>query len=76
MQKNNKSGSIGVCWDKRYKKWRAYITVNKKRIELGHFSTFDNAVQSRRNAEDKHHKEFSLINSIIDGGKIDVQQSS
>lgn len=72
MQNNNKSGSIGVCWDKRYQKWRSYITVDKKKIELGHFVKFDDAVQARRNAEDIYHKEFSLRNSVINGGQIDV----
>lgn len=72
MQRNNTSGSIGVCWDKRYQKWRAYISKNKKRIELGHFDNFDDAVKARRDAEDKYHNEFSLINSINNGGQINV----
>ncbi len=74
MQNNNKSGSIGVCWDKKYQKWRAYISTNKERIELGHFVNFDDAVKARRDAEDKYHQEFSLINSTMNGGQINVQQ--
>lgn len=72
MQENNTSGVIGVCWDIRYQKWRAYITANKKRIELGHFVKFEDAVQARRNAENLYHNEFSLLNSITDGGQINV----
>lgn len=71
MQNNNKSGAIGVCWDQKYQQWRAYISVNKKKIELGHFSCFDEAVQARRDAENKYHKEFSLTNSIT-GGNVNV----
>lgn len=33
----NKSGHRGVCWNKRYNKWVARISVNKKRIHLGYF---------------------------------------
>lgn len=47
-------------------------TVDKKKIELGHFVKFDDAVQARRNAEDIYHKEFSLRNSVINGGQIYV----
>ena len=64
-QNNNKSGEIGVCWNEKYQQWRAYISVDKTRIELGHFANFDDAVQARRNEENKYHQEFSLINSLI-----------
>lgn len=30
------------------------------------------AVQARRNAENLYHNEFSLLNSITDGGQINV----
>lgn len=63
MQNNNTSGAIGVCWDSRYNKWRAYITVEKERIELGKFDNIDDAILIRRNAENEYHREFSLINS-------------
>lgn len=33
----NTSGYRGVCWNKRYNKWVAKISVNKKRIHLGNF---------------------------------------
>lgn len=77
MQNNNKSGSIGVCWDVRYQKWRAYINVNKKRIELGYFDQLNDAVLARRNAENVYHSEFSLFNSMTNGGGLnELQQSS
>lgn len=67
MQNNNTSGSIGVSWNKRYNKWRAYITVDKKRIDLGNFDNIDDAIIARRQAEVKYHQEFSLLNSISGG---------
>jgi hypothetical protein len=45
LAKNNTSGFRGVSWDKKEKKWRAYITHNKKRIHLGYFNTAEEAAQ-------------------------------
>jgi hypothetical protein len=72
MQSNNRSGAIGVCWDKKHEQWRAYISVNKQRIELGHFISFDDALDARRAAEIEYHQEFSLINSTENGECVNV----
>ena len=32
---SNKTGHVGVCWDKKSNKWRAYIRVNSKTNLLG-----------------------------------------
>lgn len=50
----NKSGFPGVCWSKNESKWRAYITVRGKRIELGYFSKQEDAIAARRDAEIKY----------------------
>lgn len=34
---NSTSGLLGVCWDKRKKKWRAQIYVNRVHHHLGYF---------------------------------------
>lgn len=60
MQNNNTSGSIGVSWEKKQEKWRAYITAEKQRIELGMFNNYEDAVKARQYAEDKYHKEFFI----------------
>lgn len=52
--KNNKSGYKGICWSKKYNKWRVYITVNKKQIHLGYFNDKEKAINCRRNAEIKY----------------------
>lgn len=61
---NNKSGVIGVCWDKAHSKWSAQIGLNKKTIHLGLFENFEDAVKSRKNAEEEYFGEYSYDNSI------------
>lgn len=58
MQSNNRSGAVGVIWHKSLKKWCAYITVNKQRISLGTFDSFEDAKESRIIAEKKYFGEF------------------
>jgi hypothetical protein len=51
----NTSGMIGVVWNKSLKKWQAQIGLNKKKIYLGVFCSFDDAVSARRKAEEEIH---------------------
>ena len=67
MQNNNTSGAIGISWEKRQQKWRAYITVNKQRIELGLFNNYEYAIKVRQKAENEYHQEFSFANSMKEG---------
>lgn len=64
VQKNNTSGVTGVHWDKQRQKWCASIHVNKKKIWLGEYTSFEQAVQIRKKAEDKYFKNFSYDNSM------------
>ena len=50
-QNNNRSGVTGVHFHNKAQKWEAYITVNFKRIYLGHFDLKDDAIVARKNAE-------------------------
>lgn len=68
IKKNNKSGAVGVCWIKRTNKWQAYIGFNGKRIHLGYFDNFDNAIKARKEAENKYFGEWSYDNSQKIGG--------
>lgn len=58
IHKNNKSGKKGVYWDKNRGKWEAVIFLNKKRVILGHFDDFNEAVSARKNAEDTYYREI------------------
>lgn len=51
----NTSGQVGVSFDTKCSKWRAYIGVNKRKISLGFFENFDCAVQARKQAEIKYY---------------------
>lgn len=61
IKNNNTSGSVGVIWDKRNKKWMAYIGVDYKQYHLGYFENFDDAVKARKEAEEKYFGEFAPI---------------
>lgn len=63
LKTNNKSGVTGVIWHKRSGKWRAYIRLNGRQIELGLYERFESAVQARKEAEEKYFGEFSYDNS-------------
>ena len=47
----NSSGVKGVSYDKKSEKWRASITINKKRVPLYYGDSWDDAVRERKKAE-------------------------
>lgn len=54
IQKSNKTGVIGVNWHKSAKKWQARaVNLEGKRIDLGRFDVFEDAVLARKNHEIK-----------------------
>ena len=67
MQKNNKSGYVGVTWHIRNKKWGAYISVNKISKQIGSFLTIEEAVLARDNyiIENKLPHKLSILNTGI-----------
>lgn len=64
MTNRNTSGVVGVVWDKNKKKWEAIIRINKKQIHLGLFDNFEDAVATRKQAEEKYFGEYSYDNSM------------
>lgn len=56
---NNKSGYPGVYWNNTNKKWIAQITINNNPIYLGSFETIENAIKTRKEAEQKYFGEFA-----------------
>lgn len=49
--RRNTSGRTGVSFMKSKQKWRAYITVDQRQINLGLFSNFEDACVARESAE-------------------------
>lgn len=56
--KSNKSGVVGVNWDKSRGLWQAGIRFRGKRYNLGRFADFEEACKVRKEAEEKIHGEF------------------
>lgn len=70
LKSNNKSGVTGVTWHKRDEVWEANITVEGKRIYLGRFNKFEDAVKARKEAEEKYYGEYSYDNSMKISNKL------
>ena len=51
QSKNNVSGVVGVCWDKRKQKWLARIYVESKPKFIGYFADIPTAALARKEAE-------------------------
>jgi HNH endonuclease len=58
LNKNNVSGFQGVHWHTKEQKWRARITIDGKKIELGEFRSYNAAVQARKRAEIKYYGKY------------------
>jgi hypothetical protein len=59
IARNNTSGYKGVGFDKKANKWKATIIHNKKTINLGSYSTKEEALIARLNAVEKFFGEFA-----------------
>lgn len=59
VRNDNTSGIKGVNWREVNQSWCARIQVNSKRILLGYFKSFDEAVKARRKAEEKYYGEYN-----------------
>ena len=58
IQKNNKSGYVGVSYDKKRKKWCSSITYKGTKI-MKRFNTREEAIKQRTKWEKKYFNEFS-----------------
>lgn len=58
-RKSNNSGVIGVHFYENKNKWVAYITYQSKRIYLGMFINYNDAIIARLKAEHLYFKEFA-----------------
>lgn len=59
MQSNNKSGTIGVTFDKSRNKWVAQLHKNGKHIFLGRFKNIEDAIIARLKGEKIYFGEFA-----------------
>ena len=55
IAKHNKSGYVGVSWDKERNKWFACIRYNKKTIPLGRYADVEMAHKAYQQAASKYH---------------------
>lgn len=60
---NNTSGYTGVYWIKSRNRWASYITVESNIIYLGSYLNKEDAIQARKQAEEKYFGEYSYDNS-------------
>ncbi len=60
----NTSGYKGVCWNKGMNKWFAQIRVNRKQINIGHYSNILDAVAAYNEAALKYHGEFANLSEV------------
>jgi len=63
ISKLNKSGVVGVCYDKSRGKWMAKITFRKRATFLGYFTNMEDAVKARKKAEEE--REIQLKEILI-----------
>lgn len=53
---NNTSGVKGVSWNKEKESWDTYIGIHGKRIYLGRYTNFEDAVKARKRAEEEYYQ--------------------
>lgn len=59
LRSNNTSGVTGVRWNKKMGKYIAYICKDGINHYLGNFSSFDDAVKARKDAEKEYFGEYA-----------------
>lgn len=62
IKKNNKSGYIGVSWDKRCEMWSADISPRGKHILIGHYSNIIDAAKAYDKKAKEYFGEFAKLN--------------
>jgi len=59
IRSTNKSGVTGVRWNDQKERWIARICAAGRKMELGRFKNFDDAVAARRAAEGRYFGEYA-----------------
>ncbi len=55
----NASGIKGVSWNKKAKKWRAFIYIDKKEKHLGYFTNKNDAIKTRKQKANEVYGEYT-----------------
>lgn len=72
LPSNNTSGIIGVSYCNTHCKWKAYVTCNGKRINLGSFNNKEDAIKSRLLGEIKYFGEYASQKHLYEQYGIEV----
>jgi hypothetical protein len=62
VRTNNTSGAVGVSWHAQAKKWRAYLRIDGKLVNLGLFRAYGAAFDARLDAERQLFGQFAPSN--------------
>lgn len=62
---HNTSGVTGVLWEKRRQKWKAEIIFKGKKYYLGRYENKQDAINARKEAEEKLHKKFLRDKNLL-----------
>jgi hypothetical protein len=73
MSRRNKSGTMGVYWDKHFNRWHVGIGMNGKRKHIGYFTEKDAAVAARKQAE-KLYRFHPNHGRKVQLGVVDIEQ--
>lgn len=61
LSKNNKTGASGIYYRKKRGIWEACIGVDYNKVYIGSFSTKEEAIKAREQAEIKYYGEFRRV---------------
>lgn len=64
--KNNTSGVTGVYWHSKHKKWESIIGIDGKNKYLGLFDDYNQAVITRKLAEEQYFEDYKYKSSFND----------
>ena len=73
--RRNKSGFVGVCYNKKSNKWYAYISIDKKHTHLGGFNNKEEAIKVRLEAEAKYYGDFAPQRHLFERYEIKTPQN-
>lgn len=73
---NTKSGHKGVWFNEKRGLWEAYISIHRKRIFLGRYSTKDEAVHARKRAEEEYYEPLIQLRRSMTDADLGQQKES